>query len=442
VSSTPDWSRVRSGLESLLDGGHADAVVELGPELLEAGAEQVERAHDDGETGMEIADCLSVVARALRASSLPDPEKILYAIDRSLEDDYELAGELVRVVQRRWSRPTWSAVADALARRSEAGRAPGARGVHDEHHRRRLCAWLVSALDAAGREEEGTAVLADEAPRTGDYEQLVRRLIEVKRLDEAREWAERGYAAALDERPGRAAGLRALLADIARRRRQWELVAAYEAERCFERPDVAGLKALQAAARKAGREDEVRGAALRFLETGRAPARSRRWPLPATGLARPRRTGRHGTAEPTPRWDVLRDLAIEEGRPDDVLRWHDRLAESRRFRLPTPSDEDLRVARAVSATHPDRAIDIYREAAVSLIERAKPEAYAQAGALLRRVRELLAGSARSHEWPAILAGLREIHARKRRLMEVLDGLEGRPIVGGGGKARGRRKRRR
>ena len=46
-----------------------------GGELFAAGQEQVGRSHDDGETGMAIADCLSVVSRALLESSLPDPEK-------------------------------------------------------------------------------------------------------------------------------------------------------------------------------------------------------------------------------------------------------------------------------------------------------------------------------------------------------------------------------
>jgi uncharacterized Zn finger protein len=89
---------------------------------------------------------------------------------------------------------------------------------------------------------------------------------------------------------------------------------------------------------------------------------------------------------------------------------------------------ELRVARAVASTHPERAIEIYRAAAERLIERAKPDAYAEAGGLLRRVREILDGSGRSSEWPEILAEVREFHRRKRRLMEVLDGLPRKPIV--------------
>jgi len=43
---TPDYSRVRDRIEALLARGHADDVVALGKELLEAGRSQVEMSHD------------------------------------------------------------------------------------------------------------------------------------------------------------------------------------------------------------------------------------------------------------------------------------------------------------------------------------------------------------------------------------------------------------
>ncbi len=424
--SLPDYSRVRSGLEQLLGDGQPDAVVELGRELFEAGREQVGRSHDDGETGMAIADCLSVVSRALLQSSLPDPDKLLVAIDMSLADDYGLADGIARIADRKWSKRTWSAVADALKRRVDRHAASVGKDFHTRYHQERTSNWLVSALDAAGRAAEALQVCEDEASRNGSYERLVRRLIEAKRLDEAREWAERGYAAVLQEQPGTASRLHTVLSELARRRRQWPLVAAYEAERFFERPEVSRLGSLLAAAKKAGSEEAVREAALRFLETGGRPARSAEWPLPSTNLPCPQR--QDDGRGPTKHWDVLRDLAIHEGRPDDVLRWHDRLAPRGRTGLWHSDDAEVRVARAVASTHPERAIEIYRAAAERLIDRAHPNAYAEAGGLLRRVREILDASGRSSKWPEIVAEVRESHRRKRRLMDVLDGLEGRPIV--------------
>ena len=423
----PDYSRVESGLTSLLESAHYDAVVELGQELFEAGQDQVGRSHDDGETGMAIADCMDIVFRAVLKSSLSDPEKILYAIDLSLADDYGLADNVERIVDRKWSKRIWSAVADALGQRLDSGGSSVGTDFHSRYRRDRLSNWSISALDAAGREEEAIEVCEGEAMRTGSYERLVRRLMDGKRLDEATQWAERGYAAVLDDSPGSASGLRKLLRDIARRRRRWPLVAAYDAERFFERPDISNLKELLAAAKKAGCESGVRKAALRFLETGRRPAPSGKWPLPPTQL--PSADPPDGRAsEPVKHWDVLRDLAIEEDRPDDVLRWHDRLAPRGRSSFWRSDDAGLRVARAVASTHPERAIEIYHAAAEKLIERAKPDAYVEAGGLLRRVRDLLHASKRSSEWPAVLAELRKSHRRKRRLMEVFDGLEGQPIV--------------
>ena len=439
----PDYSRVQSGLTSLLDGAHHDAAVELGQELFHAGQDQVGRSHDDGETGMAIADCMSIVYRAVLKSSLSDPEKILYAIDLSLADDYGLADNVERIVDRKWSRRTWSAVADTLMRRLDSGRSSVGTDFHSRYHRGRLSHWAITALDAAGRGEEATEFCEGEALRTGSYERLVRRLMDGKRFDEATQWAERGYAAVLDESPGIASRLRKLLRDIARQRRRWPLVAAYEAELFFERPDVSKLKELCAAAKKADCESGVRKAAVRFLETGKRPAPSGKWPLPPTRLSRAEQPdGR--AREPAKHWDVLRDLAIEEDRPDDVLRWHDRLAPGGRSGFWRSDDADLRVARAVSLSHPERAIDIYRAAAERLIERAKPDAYVEAGRLLRHVRELLHTSKRSSEWAAVLTELRESHRRKRRLMEVLDGLEGQPIVRarkeGGSRKRSRSRR--
>jgi len=422
----PDYSRVQSGLEQLLGDGQADAVVELGQDLFAAGKEQIGRSHDDGETGMAIADCLAVVSRALPKSSLSDPEKILYAIDMSLADDYGLADGVARIADRRWSKRTWSAVADALTRRLDRHEVSVGKDFHARYHRECTSNWLVSALDAAGREAEALHVCEDEASRSGSYERLVRRLIEAKRLDEAREWAERGYAALLQEQPGTASSLHASLSEIARRRRQWPLAAAYEAEQFFDRPDVSRLESLLAAAKKADSEEDVRTAALRFLETGKRPARSAEWPLPSTNLPCPDQRGDDG--RPTKHWEVLRDLAIHEGRPDDALRWHDRLAPRGRTGFWRSDDAELRVARAVASTHPVRAVEIYRAAAERLIDRAHPNAYAEAGGLLRHVREILDASGRSSEWPEIVAEVRESHRRKRRLMEVLDGLEGRPIV--------------
>ncbi len=374
-SQAPDYSRVQRGLAGLLDCGYPDAVVELGPELLEAGVEQIERSHDDGDISMEIDSCMEVVERALNASPRSDAEKVLLALEWSLADEYGLLRSLDPVLEARRSKRTRSAVADELASWLDGAGGPGGPW-REGRDRGPIVGQLVEALDSAGREAEADRVCEAEAVEGRGYERWVLRLRAAKRLDDAQEWAERGVAALQANEPGTAARLRGHLLDMARRRRRWPLAAAYLGERFFEGPTVEALMELLAAAERAGAALEVRRAACRFLETGRRPGRSKAWPLPPTGLPdSPRSEDRNGG-----HWEVLRELAIAEGRSTDVLRWHDRIGKQGGPRWGQSSRSvDVSVARAVSDTHPERAIKIFRAVALECIETKKPAEYEVAG---------------------------------------------------------------
>lgn len=75
---TPDYSGIRKKLETLIKTGHVDEVLTLGRELIRTGIRQVEESHDQGETAMEIADCMPVIVGALDRSSLDAAEKLLW----------------------------------------------------------------------------------------------------------------------------------------------------------------------------------------------------------------------------------------------------------------------------------------------------------------------------------------------------------------------------
>jgi uncharacterized Zn finger protein len=142
----------------------------------------------------------------------------------------------------------------------------------------------------------------------------------------------------------------------------------------------------------------------------------------------PRRAAREG-----PHFDVLLELALEEKRPDDVLRWFDGWREAQGRASPRwygIGEYEARVADAVAEAHPDRAEALYRELIARQIARANPSAYEQALPFLRKLRNLLRRLGRDEGWRTYLAHLRETERRKRRLMEVLDRIETRPIVQG------------
>jgi len=131
---------------------------------------------------------------------------------------------------------------------------------------------------------------------------------------------------------------------------------------------------------------------------------------------------------PAPMIETLIDIAIAEKRPDEVIRWYDQ-------RKPRSAawgygwlDED-RIAQAVVDTHPDRALAIWKKTAESQIALTQTRAYETAAGYLRKVHRVLKKLGREQEWKNYLAELRQSNARKPRLVEILDGLTGRRIIG-------------
>ncbi len=134
----PDYSELKQRFEQLLENGQSDALLELGETLLESGTKQIESSHDEGETASGIADCLNIVFQAVPASSLPDERKLLYLIDMTLRDEYDLCHGADAALDRSWPAAAWSEAADELARRLRKGRKPKADDFHQCYERDKL----------------------------------------------------------------------------------------------------------------------------------------------------------------------------------------------------------------------------------------------------------------------------------------------------------------
>jgi uncharacterized Zn finger protein len=455
----------------------------LGRELIEGGMRQVEESHDEGETGTALGECLPVVFQAVNRSSLSRPERLLFAIDAELADDYDLVDEASAVVFDAPSEPEdWSTVADRLLERLKARLVRDARGAGEfsrDYRRDGLTNWLATALREAGRENELQSLYESEARATGSYERLVKFLVEQGRLEDAERWAREGIAATGPIYAGIAANLAASLCEMAGKRKQWDVVAAHAAYKFFERPSPSTFDELIKAARKAKVEEPVRAAALRFLETGvmpyqvisprpadkptgritpsarrraASPAKARptrgpapeppappvrvktdpAWPLPVPDSLTPllERRGQFDST-PRPHLEVLLEMAIAAKRPDEVLRWYGKMAAGRPKAGPYYGGSfgyADRVAEAVAKSHPERAIAIYRDALNALLPQAQLSAYESAAAYLRKLRPIYEDTGRAGEWKALIASIRQTYGNRPRFMDILDGVEGRPIV--------------
>jgi uncharacterized Zn finger protein len=421
----PDYSGVKNRLESLLENGHADEVVTLGKELLEAGIRQVEMSDDEGETGNEISSCLNIVFQALPQSSLSPVDQMLWVIDAELKDEHELCYGAESFWKKKQKASDWNIVADrVLERLNKVQPVKGEDSFSQSYHRDNLTNWIIRAFENSGRHEEIISLCEREAAVTGSYTRLVDALRKAKRLDEAEQWIHKGIKAIQKQRPGIAKQLKDCLREMREREGNWLKVAAFRTEDFLQSPSLHTFQDMKKAAEKAKAWPEVRAAAFLYLETGKFPEADPKWPLPETGVKEDRETRK----SEFPMIEVLIDIAIEEKRPDEVLRWYDQRKSKKQIFWGWDGYQEDQVAEAVADHYPDRALDIWKNIAEKQIALTKPKAYEAAAVYLRKIHSLLKDLKREEEWKDYLLKLRQDNARKTKLIEILSRLEGRRIV--------------
>jgi uncharacterized Zn finger protein len=428
--SIPNYAPVRERLNTLLSGGHADALIDIAEELLDAGTEQLEMSDDEGETAEEIASCLEIVFKALPQSSRVPAERLLWAIEMALKDQHELCGGAYGFLETKHAAADWHTVADELLARRGAKAAESEAEFSTSYRRDRLTDWIIVALGKSARSDEIIPLCETEADKTLSYVRLVNRLMSAKRWDDAERWIERGITATRQKWPGIASELRQAMKKLREREEDWLGVAAIFAVEFFVQPALETFEKLAAAAKRAAVWPAVREHALHYLETGTMPKESHRedghlaaWPLPVDRhleIKEPR-------PSELPMTSTLIDIAIAEKQPAEVLRWYDSSKQKMAWWGTTFKDD--RVAKAVADRFPDRAVAIWKKAAESEIAHTKPSAYANAGEYLRKIRRVLESNDSAQEFTAYLKSLKQTHIRKRRLMDILDGLSGQRIVG-------------
>jgi uncharacterized Zn finger protein len=198
-------------------------------------------------------------------------------------------------------------------------------------------------------------------------------------------------------------------------------VAAMQAEEFLRYPSPKAFMDCRKASDKVEVWGKVREYLLRYLEKGDLPWEQKGWPLPESGLDKP------GTDQRArfPMVEYLIGMAILEKKPDQVLHWYDQLSK-KRFGWQSVDDDEI--ASAVQAHAPDRAVNIWKNKAERLIAQVKPKAYREAAKYLRKAGAVMARQKNQKQWDQYLQDLRQQHARKSRLMEILDGLNEKPIV--------------
>jgi len=88
--------------------------------------------------------------------------------------------------------------------------------------------------------------------------------------------------------------------------------------------------------------------------------------------------------------------------------------------LNSRSESDI--ANAVRNSYPEVAIEIWKKLADDLISEAKVNAYEEASAYIRKIKETSEASGKKKEWKTYLQQIKESNRRKRKLIDILDRL--------------------
>ena len=419
----PDYEHLELQLRALVDKGHGDAVLELGKELWTRGIKQVSGSDDDGETAMAISNCMEVVLEALPHTRLTLSEQLLWLIDREVEDEYSMLPEENGLFDDpKYTAHQWDEVAESLCERLAQKALSKGSSFSGRYRRELLLTWLVTAYKRSGRPEEVIPLLEREVETCANYQQLVDTLLAAGKHDRARYWCIQGFKKTQHDKPGIAASLKERLQLLAEREGQFELVCAYRAADFFQSPSEQTYSELRQASERIKVWPAVRKAALHYLQTDQLPYRkggnTSDWPLMEPEV-KSERLQKKFRCQGGPDWNMLLEIALLEQRLEDAIAIYQEAPKKSWWTWGI----DERLAGAVTASHPDVALGIWKKIADSLIAQVKPSAYRDAAKYLRRMRTIYKDTERAAEWLVLVKDLRTRHKRKRRLMEVLDRLE-------------------
>ena len=384
-----------SGIEALLDTGHAAEVIELSEYALRCLEVAMNNAMDEGEMGMLQQRLEALHLKACRKAK-PDPEALA---ERLFE--WELNGE-------------WGTFRDAV---NTYSRILGKNGMQ----RYRMLAeaeWgKVKPLQPGDdtrnkycKRSRITGVMENLVLQGGDIEALVVvmrrdlstsyaffRIAEVYRKarkgDKALEWAEKGIAAFGNKADRR---LQNLLAELYHRRKRHDEAMSLIWRQFKKHPGLSAYQHLKKHADRCKQWPKWREQALKQIHADIA-GQPRGW----TGSGKPD----HSLLVEIYLWEQDVEAAWQvanTGSCSEAL-W-------------------LELAGLREKTHPRDAIRVYRMLINPIVERTNNDAYAEAARLLRRIKQLSIRLGEADEFRQYQKRVRTEFRRKRNFMKLLDRL--------------------
>lgn len=385
---------VLDNLESLLRDGRADKVVELAEYAMEEIEEALDHVDDsDGFMGGTLARAQQLHLEACRAAR-PEPVELaerLFELELGSSFDAcrgayatyaDILGEAGRAAFRRLAEAQWVKVKPL---------APGEDDSERYGRRFRITSIMETIAEQDGDLEARAAIMARDLSRPYDFLQLAELYRGAGHSDRALDWAERGWRAFAEG--GQDQRLRAFLAETYQERgRRDEAMALIWAG--FEaNPHLQSYLALEAHARRARAWKTWREKALALVRARTAATKGAQ---------------SHGSGG----YSLLVQIFLHEG--DDAAAWREAQEGG------CSPELWLELARRRETAHPHDALSIYRDHIARLLRNTGDRVYEEAVEYLEKIEVLMKREKKTDMFAAVMRDLRATHARKRKLMQLLD----------------------
>ena len=409
----PDYQNIIYEFKALAQNGFVGELLALGEELLTLGIAQLEESSEDEEVQNQLAECMELVMSAVQASDMSASDKVIEYLELRLIDDWYLIPETPDPRENNQLRESdWKLVAQHFIDRMESTPIQLSEGSDSfDYSRGRILDLAVHALRKASALDQAVQLMESEIANCNKYVELVDLLIEMEDLERAKRWIVQGVSTTKAPYHHWVNVLSEKMREIAVKESDWQLAAAIAARFFVEHPDVSSYQAVKDSCPNTSSWLRIRYFLMGYLESGSLDPMDPRWPLPRTVLCISEST----QSKYHPQYRILIDIALEEGRLNEAVSWYQQ--------APYQQVDHLKVAEGVKDSHPEIAIEIWREKIEDLIDTVNVKAYLQAMPILRTFKRYTVDSGRIDEYEQFVAYLQETHKKKPRLMSEIELVE-------------------
>ena len=417
----PYLFEIRDGMDKLLDMEAFESVVQVG-EVLWDNVEIIAEADEEDDFNWIFSDCMETAMEACLQSSLSSGEKLVWLVNRLMEDHYCLLGDCDRLLEESgFTREDWSFAAKAIKELVKALLAQDARGAGSSHGKEsELIEWLCKAMENAG--EGGLEeALEHVAQATGKYTGLI------AYYEKQGDWKKtvNCIVNSLNEHmktPGATAwSLFSKLIAMAEDQGDLQQVVALAVEKFCFRPDLEGYQDIRKISEKLNIWPSVRKGLTEILNTGERPEslyqKEKSGPLPEPWIKLPKNKNWKVTF---PYYALLIQAAAQDERFDDAVQEYRRCAKQGNEDC---TESGLFLAEVLEDSHPEFVIEILQTQVVRCIEQKKKKAYLMASKYLEKIKIAYGRLAKENEWRAYHQQLLKDNRRRPKMVQILEKLE-------------------